>query len=287
MATSGSEVVPDVEAPCSAAEACAPLSTGPVTTIDPVGWHPVWGIVGLNGFAYGEHMASNGLTFKPLFCLNLDFNLWLWRQERLYLFSEGCFWGQKSAVGITNANQGAFDFSKREFDLAGGLAWNYAGRWEARAFAYSFNNLNRGNSQTKPSGFNDGVGLENRYYLGETYADLGSAAFDQARASFLSIGYFPTKDMVDANGNQFRPGPCARAYLIQDLWSERFYLFGDFQFIASRSFQPVLLNIDAGLAARPFCTIPRLEFRLGTQDMVNVKGWGTETGVYVGIRYIY
>lgn len=246
-----------------------------------------WGLLGLNLYPFGDHVASNGVEFSQLFGLSLNFNLWLWHDERLYLFSDGSFWGQKPAPGITNANQGAFDFSKREFDLSGGVAWNYHTSWEARAFAYSFNNLNRGNSPVRPSGFNDGIGLENRYYLGDSYAYLGTDLFDQPRVSFLSVGYFPTKSMVDGNGDQFRPGPFARAYLTFDLWKERCYIYGDAELICTQSFQPRLLNLDAGVALRPFETILGLEFRLGTQTMFNLGGSDVETSVYVGVLYAY
>ena len=101
------------------------------------------------------------------------------------------------------------------------LAWNYYGNWEARAFGYSYNNLNRGTSQVAPERFNDGVGLENRYYLGPAYAALGTQEFDQARANFVSLGYYPTKDMVDGDGVQFKPGPFARAYLTCGLMATR------------------------------------------------------------------
>jgi hypothetical protein len=42
-------------------------------------------------------------------------------------------------------------------------------------------------------------------------------AFDAARASFLSLGFYPTKDMTDADGSLFKPGPFARTYLIGEL----------------------------------------------------------------------
>jgi hypothetical protein len=247
----------------------------------------VWGILDMRGFPIADQVASNGQEYKPLFLLDFDFNIMLWREQHLYLFADSAFWGQKPAPGVTNANQGVLDFSKREFDLDLGAAWNYSGSWEARVFAYSENNLNRGNSQTSPSGFNDGIGLENRYYLGETYSHLGTAAFDPARATFLSVGYYPSKTMVDAHGNQFKPGAFAEAYLTWDLWGDQYYLYGDAQFIADRSFQPTLLNWDAGLAARPFPSVPRLELRVGTQDMLNLNGGDLETGVYLAVRYIY
>jgi hypothetical protein len=247
----------------------------------------VWGILGLRSFPYGEQVASNGVEFRQLFSLDLDFNLMLWRRQGLYLFLESRFWGQKAAPGITNPAQGPFDFSKREFDFTPGLAWNYAGFWEARFFAYSFNNLNRGDSLISPYGFNDGIGLENRYYLAPTYADLGTSAFDKARATFLSVGYYPSKSMVDGAGVQFYPGPFARAYLIWDLLGEWCYLFGDFQILGTRGFQAKQFYLDAGLAVRPFTDIPRLEFRVGSEDTFDLQSSDIESSAYLSVRYIY
>jgi len=291
-AAGGSPVSPDGAA--SLGPAGPPVSPEPEATHapdTPVLAGPddrvVWGVVGLRGYPAGEHIASNGVEFKQLFALDLNFNIWLWRGGRLYLFSDSSFWGQKAAPGITNPTQGAFDFSKREFDFAGGLAWNYHGAWEARLFAYSFNNLNRGDSAVSPSGFNDGIGLEDRYYLGTSYADLGTPAFDVARASFLSVGYYPAKSMVDANGNQFNPGPFVRAYLTWSPWLEWCYLFGDAQLIGDRSWRPTLLSLDAGVAVRPFRQLPRLEFRAGSQDLLDLQGSEIETSAYLSVRYVY
>ena len=248
---------------------------------------PVWGMLGGRGFMLGDHVASNGEEFKPLFSIDLDLNVWLWQREGLYVFGDGRFWGQKAAPGVTNPSQGAFDFSKREFDFDLGLAWNYYGNWEARAFGYSYNNLNRGTSQVAPTGFNDGIGLENRYYLGPAYAALGTREFDEARASFVSLGYYPSKDMVDGDGVQFKPGPFARAYLTCGLYGDIVYLYADGQLIAERSFLPKLLSVDAGVAVRPFARVPRLEFRLGTEDLFDLQKREAETGLYGGLSYMY
>jgi hypothetical protein len=261
-----------------------PLPPGSVAS-DPVS--SIWGIVGMRGFPYGETMASNGNEYDQLFSLDLNFNIWLWRAKRLYAYSDSRFWGQKAAPGITNPTQGAFDFSKREFDFTGGAAWNYYGNWELRAFAYSFNNLNRGNSQTSPQGFNDGVGVENRYYLNPTYADLGTPAFDKARATFLSIGYYPSKSMVDGKGVEFKPGAFVRAYLIWELYGPKCYLFTDDTFLSDKAFRPALFNTDSGIAYRPFNRVPRLELRLGTADAVDLLNTDVETSVYVSVRYIF
>jgi hypothetical protein len=247
----------------------------------------VWGILDFRGFPVGDQMASNGIEYHQLFLLDLSFNIMLWREKRIYLFADSSFWGQKAAPGITNPTQGQFDFSKREFDFDLGAAWNYAGSWEGRVFAYSFNSLNRGNSLVSPAGFNDGIGLENRYYLGETYAHLGDSAFDQARATFVSVGYYPSKTMEDGNGNQFKPGAFLRSYLTYDLWGPQYYAYADLQFLTSRSFTPTLLNWDAGLAARPFHSISRLEFRIGSLGMLTLHGDDVETSLYLSIRYVF
>ncbi|RLS37017.1 MAG: hypothetical protein DWH82_11920 [Planctomycetota bacterium] len=248
---------------------------------------PIWGILDFRVFPVGQRIASNGVEFDPLFLLDLNFNVMLWRKKRIYQFANLDFWGQKAAPGITNSKQGNFDFSKREFDCNLGLAWNFHSSWEARAFAYSFNNLNRGTSKVSPNGFNDGVALEGRYYLDPTYADLGSAAFDQARATFLSMGYYPSKSMVDGTGYQFKPGPFARAYLTCDLIDERCYLFGNFVLTGTRDFEAQLFEIDAGVAARPFTSAPRLELRTGTLDTVTLQGGDVKPSFYLAIRYVY
>jgi hypothetical protein len=232
-------------------------------------------------------VAPNGVEFDPLFSLDLNFNLWLYQPCGVYLFSDSSFWGQKAAPGQTNPSQGVFDFSKREFDFEAGTAWNYHGFFEARAFAYSFNNLNRGTSPVTPKGYNDGVGLENRLYLNETYADLGTSAFDVVRATFVSAGYFPTKELVDGSGVKFKPGPFAHVYLTWDLFGPRYYLFADVEGIGRRSFTPELVHVDAGLAARPVAAVPRLEFRLGTTDSYYMPLRDVETGLYGQVRLIF
>lgn len=248
---------------------------------------PAWGIVGLRGYAFKQQVAPNGLEFNALFAMDLNFNLWLWRSQGAYLFSDTTFWGQRASPGITNANQGVFDFSKREFDFSLGLAWNYYGPLEARAFAYSFNNLNRGASQVTPSGYADGCGLENRYYLGPAYANLGTPEYDVARAPFVSAGFFPTKEMVNADGDRFRPGLFVRAYLTLDLFGPRCYLFGDAQLIVDRTFSQELFKGDFGIACRPFSTIPGLEFRLGSDLLYDPHSGELETGLYGQIRYLF
>jgi hypothetical protein len=235
----------------------------------------------------GLRVAPNGGEYHPNFSLDLNLNAWLWRSQRLYLFLDGRLWGEKSEYGVTNGQDSWFGTSKREFDLAGGAAWNYAGAWEARAFGYTNNNLNRGFSFAIPGGFTDGFGLENRYYLAPEYSRLGQPGFDVARATFLSFGYYPTKDMVGNNGVSFHPGLFLRAYLIYDLWDWPCYLFGDFQYIGERSFHPRLLLFDVGLAVRPFRSCRQFEFRLGSENTADVEVRNDFSIGYVALRYIF
>jgi hypothetical protein len=244
-------------------------------------------VAGLRGYAYGDQVTPNGLEYNPLFSLDVNLNLWLWREHGLYAFGDTRFWGQKAAPGVTNPSQGAFDFSKREFDLDAGAAWNYYGSLEARAFAYSANNLNRGDSSARPSGYNDGVGLENRWYVGGSYPELGLPGFDVTRANFLSAGYYPTKDVTDAEGKAFKPGPFARAYLTQDLVAGRWYVYADVKFIGTQSWTPKLLFLDAGTAVRPFGRAPHVEFRLGSENLYDLRREELETGLYGSVQVIF
>jgi hypothetical protein len=111
--------------------------------------------------------------------------------------------------------------------------------------------LNRGTSITAPAGYADGVGLENRYYLSAEYDSFGGPEFDVARAPFLGLGYYPTRELVDTRGRPFEPRPFARAYLTADLVAGRAYLFGDATLTGTRTATPKLLEVDVGAAARP------------------------------------
>ena len=246
-----------------------------------------WGIAGIRIYPYGERTGPNGVEYDQLFALDLDLNIWLCRRQGLYLFIETQFWGQKSGIGVTNSSQGPFDFSKREFDFNLGLAWNYWDRLEARMFAYSANNLNRGVSLAKPAGFNDGIGLENRLYLGAMYDKLRSADFDPTKATFVSIGYFPSKDLVDTDGVLFHPGAFARAYLTCALLGEQYYGFLDAELIARRTVMPKLFHASVGVAARPWACAPRLEFRIGEENLGDFQNHEIQIGFFVACRVIF
>lgn len=129
--------------------------------------------------------------------------------------------------------------------------------------------------------------MEARCYLGPAYADLGTAAFDVARAPFVAVGYYPTKDLIDPDGNLFRPGPYARAYLTADLLGPRCYLFADAQLVGTRSFSAELLNADAGVAARPWAAAPRLEVRVGAGGAYDLQTWELGASLYSQPRFVY
>jgi hypothetical protein len=204
----------------------------------------VWGIAEIDGYL-GQRMAPNGFRYHPDYGVNLDFNIWVWPAVGLYLFDESRFW-----MGTTHG----LNFTKRELDLDIGVAWNYYGRLEARVFGYSDNNLNRGTSPEHSAGYNDGFGIENRFYLNPIYEALGTSEYDQAKATFVSIGYFPTKTLTGADGLQFHPAVFARAYLTWEVVKECSYVYADTTFITQRlPFEAKLLSIIAG----PTACVPR------------------------------
>jgi hypothetical protein len=254
-------------------------AAAPVVPEHHLAWAELWGFVGLNFFPVGTRTAPNGLPFHPLFDADSELNVGLLPHKRLYLFMDLDFWGQRATNGVTNPHQGSFDFSKREFDVTGGLAWNYWGPLELRAFGYALNNLNRGISPNLPYGFDDGVGVENRWYL------PCDDPYDVGRQGFLSIGYLPSNRLIGLNGQQFKPGLLLRSYLTYDVPILRSYLYFDGQYFGEAGVQPRLLFFDAGLAIRPFPTLQNLEFRLGGGDTYDLQGHHGQAVGYGGIRF--
>jgi hypothetical protein len=239
----------------------------------------VWGIAEMDGYL-GQRMAPNSLLYHPDYGVNLYFNIWLWPAAGLYLYDESLFW-----MGTTHEG---LNFTKRELDFNIGVAWNYYDRLEARVFGYSQNNLNRGLSPEGSSGFNDGFGLENRYYLNPIYYALGTSAYDLAKATFVSIGYLPTKTLTGADGRQFNPALFARAYLIWDIVKESCYVFADIALITEREpFDAKLLNTNVGAALRPFRQVPRLEFRAGCLDVWDMQVGNARPVGYINMRYVF
>jgi hypothetical protein len=245
-------------------------------------WPEIWGALGARFFFHGERMAPNGHAYDPLFTVDMDFNLGLLPDQRLYLFGFSNFWAQRAGAGVTNPSQGILDFSRREWDFTAGAAWNVAGPVELRAFGYALNTLNRGVWFTKPAGYADGVGVEGRWYLPTP------DRYDVGKRGFLAAGYLPSKTLVDANGDAFAPGLFLRAYLTYDLPAVRSYLFADGAVISDDRVNVRLLLLDAGLASRPFYALPGLEFRLGVADTYDPR-WERYNRVlgYGAIRVLF
>ncbi len=233
----------------------------------------VWGGLGARIIPVGQKMAPNGVLFDPLFSLDLELNIALCHDRSVYLFSATRFWGQKSAPNITNSSQGAFDFSKREFDLTVGAAWNYWRTLEIRGFVYSYNNLNRGRndsefSASRPYGYNDGGAVENRWYY-----------FDSC---FLGIGYAPTKELIGNNGLTFQPGWFLTSSIWAPLWNEKNQLYWNASLIGENTGTARMFYCDIGYACVPFACLPRLEFRTGTEVWCDLS-YNTLATYYLGL----
>jgi hypothetical protein len=286
----GTSVVVDVgDTPASQVAAPdIPASTyGAVEAPQTTPWQTAWGLAGLRVFAAGPKVAPNGEEYHPSFSLDMDFNFWLWRTQRIYLFGDLRFWCEKPENGVTNGRDGGLGFSKRQFDLQGGPAWNYAGPWEARIFGYTLTNLNRGLDLVTPFGVNDGFGVENRYYLSQEYTKLGQTGFDMARATYLSVGWYPTKEMVGNDGVLFNPGLLLRAYLTYDLGDWPVYAYGDATFISERSLRPKLLLFDLGFAIRPLRCWQQWECRLGVESTADFEVHDVLSLWYASVRFVF
>jgi hypothetical protein len=266
----------------------SPLSDGLTQSSDQSSGSPtspiVWGVFGMPFYVTGDRVAPNGVGFDPLFAVTSDLNLGLQENKELYLFWNSSFWMQRAAKGITNSNQGALDFSKRELDNDLGLAWGYAPALELRASAYTLDNLNRGTSLGKASGAAHGVKLENRYYFDN--ADI----YDLGRLSFLSIGAIPTNNLVGSNGQSFHPGLFAHAYVTQDLplsWLPSSYAYAGLKMTDERVATPRLLEGEAGLAIRPFPGQQNIEFRIGYDRTYDIRAGAGADLLYGAIRIKY
>lgn len=229
----------------------------------------VWGGVGFKAIPTGTKMGPNGVEFDPVFTLEMELNIALCESREVYIFTQSRFWGQKAAPGITNASQGNFDFSKREFDLSGGLAWNYWRTMEARVFAYSYNNLNRGYSLSAPYGYKDGVGISNRYYY------LGN--------NFFGAGYLPTKELIGNNGEPFKPSWFLENSIWVPIYGPRYQGYWGTSLIGQRSGDARLFYNDLGVSAACFKKLPTLEFRTGTEITTDLVAGNTLAFYYLGL----
>ncbi len=247
--------------------ACVPVCVH--AQAPPIG---VWGALELRGYFTGERMAPNQRPYDPLFSLNVDLNIG--RTDLAYLFVDSVFWGQKSTAGVTNEHS-TFDFSKREFDILGGLAvrplaqWDMP-RWELRGFLYSLNNLNRGTDREKPSGFQDGGAIGGRYYWGRNY---------------VGAGYYPGGTLVGQAGERFSPGLYGELGATYDFWRkpEQAALFLESQLIAEAPATGKLVNLNAGGLVRPFRRFLNLDLRLGIESVYDFQASRGRVLPYAGV----
>jgi hypothetical protein len=250
-------------------------------------WQTIWGVGGLRAIPDGVKIAPDGAEYHANFSLDANVNFWIWECMRLYMFCDARLWGEKGEYGVTNSRDGFFGTSKRELDLAGGAAWNYYGFLEVRATGYTNNNLNRGSDPILPRGFTDGFWVENRYYLASEYSNLGRVGYDVAKATFLSVGFYPTKDLVGNDGKTFQPGLLLRAYLTYDLGDWPVYVYGDASYISQRDFSPKLWLYDVGVAVRPLPKNHQWEFRAGVEGTGDFQVSNVKSLVYVAWRYVF
>ena len=217
----------------------------------------VWGDVNLGIYPAGHIVAPNGLTYKPLFRLGADLNI---GTRNIYIFSKNYLFAEKPIPGVTtNSNQGNFDFSKREFDFKIGLAarpFTDNSQLEFRLWTVSLNNLNRGKYQDKPSGFKDGAALEMRYYL------TGKRTW-----GYVTGGYYLTKELVQPNGEAYKPGMFVGSKLNYDI------LTGPQKLYAFMNVMVVNMNglFEGGLAWRPFKKSPDIEMRFSESWYMNIR----------------
>lgn len=245
----------------------------------------VWGDLGVSVFPGGDRVGPNGIEYTALAMSDLNFNIGLLPHRKLYLFVDNQFWVQReSGLGEVPPRDPSVDeVREREWVIDAGFAFNFYSRFELRASAYAFSNLNRGGSPNRapqefaPSGFNDGGHAQIRYYL--TSANL----YDPSRQSFVEVGYYPSHLLIGGDGQGFHPGAFGRAYLSYDLPRLRSYLYADGNFIASKEeFRLIILN--GGLATRPFRSFDNLEFRLGSEVTHDVGPDTTRNLTYGAIR---
>jgi hypothetical protein len=258
---------------------CEAISSGDPNLAEAL-WQRTWGQAGIYGYPVGNKMAPNGIPYDPVFALDLLLNVALTRDRRWYIFTDSRFWAQRASADVTNTGQGSLDFSKRQFDLDGGVAWNYYGPWEVRGELYSFNNLNRGTTLVQPFGYNDGFEMENRYYLPST-------SFDKGLYRFVSLGYYFTKSMTGGDGKLFDPSLFARASLALDIVPDCLYLYSDTTFLTRRPIVGKLLLADWGVAWRPFENIPDLEFRLGSDNTYDMQVGIWRSLLYGNVRIVW
>jgi hypothetical protein len=123
--------------------------------------------------------------------------------------------------------------------------------------------------------------------LSSVYDLLGTSAFDLSRATFVGLGYYASHDLMDSSGQNYSPGPYLHAYLTEDLYGEKVYLFEDLLVIATTRLEPKVLQFDVGCAVRPFSESKRWEFRAGWGGTYDLLTRDLEKMLYAAVRFTY
>lgn len=232
-----------------------------------------WGDAGIGFYPFDSHIvAPNGLVYDPLARIQINLNI---GSDNFYVFTTNSFYAEKASPGVTtNSNQGGFDFTKRQYDLELGLAAKpfHDKHIELRAWTISLANLNRGTDPNKPTGFKDGFATEGRYY------------YENGRWwGYGRIGYYFSKELVEPDGEPYKPGLFGGAEGNYDIFDEpkNLYAFGDITFINANC------HAELGLAWRPFTEkSPDTEFRATYGEYFNFAEKGVSQNSFI-IEAIY
>lgn len=200
-----------------------------------------WGkfVLDLYPLSSSKTVAPNGLAYTPVFAIGTRANIG--NPNGLYFFVDARFWAEHSNPGVTtNSRQGDFDFTKREFDLSGGLAYRVPKyRSELRLMPYSFNNLNRGVSANRPFGYKDGFRFEGLYF----FPNKGRA-FDMP--IYVGVGYYLTRELADTSGAGYTPAFFFEGHVEKGL-GHSLYAEGDAVFLTERPADAKELKTRVGL----------------------------------------
>lgn len=114
----------------------------------------------------GERVAPNLLGYRPVLGFDWRYEMYFMGTElhpRLSFFANTQFWFAKKAnVRLFNSHDG-IGATKRELYLNYGVNYFMTHKTTLYLETYAYNNLNRGNSETDPSGFRDGFDFGVRY----------------------------------------------------------------------------------------------------------------------------
>lgn len=111
-------------------------------------------------YFYGNRVAPNLVPYAPLLSIGTKDKLFLIGDvdsPKLSLNLDMVFYFERKYGNKIFTSHDGLAGTKREFDLTIGASYYITKKLDFHVETYGFNNLNRGNSSTLPSGFKDGV----------------------------------------------------------------------------------------------------------------------------------